>query len=83
MPLCKWYNIAFLECIPKMPYQAGVIVKLEKGSLWNVTRTCYLTSLTLDESSTLKGQVFVNGEAVQPAPGVTYTGTILVEPGRR
>lgn len=83
VPLSKWYNIAFLECVPKAPYQAGVIVSLEQGSVWNVTRTCYLTSLTVDETSTLKGQVFVNGEAVQPAPGVTYTGTILVESGRR
>lgn len=83
VPLSKWYNIAFLECVPKAPYQAGVIVKLEKGSAWNVTKTCYLTSLTVDETSTLKGQVFVNGEAVHPAPNVTYTGTIVVEPGKR
>lgn len=83
VPLSKWYNIAFLECIPKKPYQAGVIVKLEKGSVWNVTRTSYLTALTVDETSTLKGQVFVNGEAVMPQPNVTYTGTIVVEPGTR
>jgi hypothetical protein len=83
VPLSKWYNIAFLECIPKKPYQAGVIVSLEKGSVWNVTRTSYLTSLTVDESSTLNGQVFVNGEATQPQPGITYTGTIIVEPGIR
>lgn len=83
VPLSKWYNIAFLECIPKTPYQAGVIVQLTKGSVWNVTRTSYLTSLTVDESSTLNGQIFVNGEAVQPQPNVTYTGTIIVEPGKR
>ena len=83
VPLSKWYNIAFLECIPKKPYQAGVIVKLEKGSVWNVTRTCYLTALSVDDSSVLNGTVFVNGEAVVPQPGVTYTGTIVVEPGKR
>lgn len=83
VPLSKWYNIAFLECVPKAPYQAGVIVKLESGSVWNVTRTSYLTSLMVDETSTLKGQVFVNGEAVEPQPNVTYTGTIVVEPGKR
>ena len=59
------------------------LVRLEKGSVWNVTRTCYLTALTVDETSVLNGQVFVNGEAVIPEPNVTYTGTITVEPGRR
>jgi hypothetical protein len=83
VPLSKWYNIAFLECIPKKPYQAGVLVKLEKGSVWNVTRTSYLTALTVDETSRLNGQVFVNGQAVRPEANVTYTGTIIVEPGIR
>jgi hypothetical protein len=83
VPLAKWYNIAFLECIPKKPYQAGVIVKLEGNTVWNVTRTSYLTALTLDETATLNGQVFVNGAPVLPQPNVTYTGTIVVEPGRR
>lgn len=83
VPLSKWYNIAFLECIPKAPYQAGVIVKLERGSVWNVPRTCYLTSLAVDETSTLNGQVFVNGQIVQLQPNVTYTGDIVVEPGKR
>ena len=83
VPLSKWYNIAFLECIPKAPYQAGVILKLEKGSVWDVPRTSFLTSLTLDETSALHGQVFVDGQPVEPAANVTYTGTILVEPGKR
>lgn len=83
VPLEKWYNIAFLECIPQKPYQAGVMVHLTKGSVWDVTRTSYLTALTVDESSTLNGQVFVGGEAVEPQPNVTYTGTIIVEPGKR
>lgn len=83
VPLSKWYNIAFLECIPEKPYQAGLIVKLIKGSVWNVTRTCYLTSLTVDETSALNGRVFVNGQAVTVQPNVTYTGMITVEPGKR
>ncbi len=83
VPLSKWYNIAFLECVPEKPYQAGLIVKLEKGSVWNVTRTCYLTALTVDDSSQLRGTVFVDGQAVQVQPNVTYTGTIIVEPGKR
>ena len=81
MPLSKWYNIAFLECIPKAPYQAGVMVRLEKGSRWDVTRTCYLTGLCVDEASTLAGRVFVDGNHVIPQPGVYYTGNLVVEPG--
>ncbi len=83
VPLSKWYNIAFLECVPEKPYQAGVIVSLTAGSVWNVTRTCYLTSLTVDERSVLNGQVFVDGLAVKLQPNVTYTGVITVEPGKR
>ena len=81
VPLSKWYNIAFLECIPKAPYQAGVMVRLEKGSRWDVTRTCYLTGLCVDEASTLAGRVFVDGNHVIPQPGVYYTGNLVVEPG--
>ena len=81
VPLSKWYNIAFLECVPKAPYQAGLILKMEH-SHWNVTRTCHLTSLTLDETSRLLGKVFVDGEAVVPEPGRTYTGSILAQPGK-
>ena len=80
--LSKWYNIAFLECISQKPYQAGLILKLERDSVWNVTRTCYLTSLTVDKTSAVHGRVFVNGRPVTPEANVTYTGEILVEPGK-
>ena len=82
VPLSKWYNIAFLECISQKPYQAGLILKLERDSVWNVTRTCYLTSLTVDKTSAVHGRVFVNGRPVTPEANVTYTGEILVEPGK-
>ena len=82
VPLSKWYNIAFLECISQKPYQAGLILKLERDSVWNVTRTCYLTSLTVDKTSAVRGRVFVNGRPVTPEANVTYTGEILVEPGK-
>ena len=80
VPLSKWYNIAFLECIPRKPYQAGMILHLTAGSVWNVTRTSYLTSLSVDETSRLCGRVFVDGIATEPLPGKTYSGCITVEP---
>lgn len=79
VPLSKWYNIAFLHCVPQKPYQAGLIVKLEQGSCWKVTKTCYLTAFEMDETATLQGKLFVNGQHVQPVPGVRYTGEILIE----
>ena len=82
VPLSKWYNIAFLECVPKKPYQAGLILRMEKGSEWNVTRTCYLTGLTVEPGSVLRGRVFRNGESVDITNGCELTGEILVEPGR-
>ena len=80
VPLSKWYNIAFLECIPRKPYQAGLMLHLSAGSVWNVTRTSYLTVLSVDETSCLRGRVFVNGTATDLLPGKIYSGCITVEP---
>lgn len=81
VPHSKWYCLAMLENIPKPVYQAGLILKLTAGSRWNVTKTSYLSSLTVDETSVVCGKVYVNGVPVIPAAGVTYTGAITVEPG--
>lgn len=79
VPLSKWYNLGFLQCVPQKPYQAGVIVKMERDSCWKVTKTCYLTAFEMDESAVLQGKLFVNGQHVQPVPRVRYTGEILLE----
>ena len=62
-------------------YQAGIILNMQRGSVWNVPKTCFISSLTMDESSKIHGRVFVDDVLVQPVPGVTYTGMIRVEPG--
>ena len=54
---------------------------MQRGSVWNVPKTCFISSLTMDESSKIHGRVFVDDVLVQPVPGVTYTGMIRVEPG--
>ena len=82
VPHDKWYNLALLENIPKPAYQSGLILRLEQGSVWNVTRTCYLTSLTVDETSELHGKVYVDGIPVDLATNQTYTGDITIQPGR-
>ncbi|WP_300680958.1 Ig-like domain-containing protein [Nocardioides sp.] len=53
------------------PVNAGVIASLTKGSTWTVTGTSYLTSLSVDATSTLRG---VGGKAVTITQGsMTYT----------
>ena len=49
------------------------------GSDWTVTRTSYLTKLTLDDASSVEGVLTVNGEEIDAAPG-TYEGEIVVSP---
>jgi hypothetical protein len=49
------------------------------GSDWTVTRTSYLTKLTLDDASSVEGVITVNGKEIDAAPGV-YEGEIVVTP---
>ena len=58
----------------------GVRLTLGRGSTWVVTAPSLLESLTLQNGTTLKGKVAVNGTAVTPVPGQTYTGKITVGP---
>jgi hypothetical protein len=48
-------------------------------STWNVTKTSYLTKLTIDEDSVVNGTMTVNGEETPIAAG-TYEGEIVVSP---
>ncbi len=82
VPQSKWYCLAVLENIPKMAYQSGIILSLKQNTHWNVTKPSYLTALTVDESSSIAGTVFVNGTAIIPEAGRTYKGYITVEPGK-
>ena len=79
-PLEKWYCLSVLQSQPAKPYQAGLILKLEEGSVWNVDKTCWLTSLTISKDSVIHGSIFLNGEAILPEPGKTYEGCISVHP---
>ncbi len=82
VPTSKWYCISVLRSEPKPVYQAGMILEMKNGSEWNVTRTCYLSALTVDDTSVINGKVYVNDEAVALQPGVTYKGFITVQPGK-
>lgn len=81
VPREKWYCICIVKNEVQPVYQAGIILSLTQGSVWNVPKTCYITSLTVDQTSKVVGRVFVDGSYVEPQAGVTYTGIIRVEPG--
>lgn len=81
VPREKWYCLMVVKSEVKPVYQAGIILNMQRGSVWNVPKTCFISSLTMDESSEIHGRVFVDDVLVQPVPGVTYTGMIRVEPG--
>lgn len=56
----------------------GVALDMRGNSVWNVTGASSLTSLTVDESSVIHGEITLNGEPLTPEPGVVYTGDITV-----
>ena len=45
-----------------------------------MTGTSYLSSLTVQQGSTLVGSVSINGVPTTLVPGQTYTGSIVVTP---
>ena len=57
----------------------GVIVTVGSGSVWNVTGTSYLTSLTVAAGGAVHvGGMTVDGAATKIVPGTTYTGAIVL-----
>jgi hypothetical protein len=56
----------------------GVVLTLGEGSTWIASGTSYLTSLTVASGATLLGEVTVDGQPAEAAPGTTLTGTVVV-----
>jgi hypothetical protein len=71
---CKWVQDA------KWDTFYGVRLTVGKGSTWQVTGPSLLESLTVADGGSVKGKVQVDGKAVTPAAGQTYTGKISVTP---
>ncbi|MBP2651731.1 MAG: hypothetical protein H6Q74_2556 [Firmicutes bacterium] len=69
---------------PRAAINNGAIVVLGSDSKWTVTATSYLTSLTLDSTSTItapKGysvSMTVDGTTTAIVAGTTYTGAIVL-----
>jgi hypothetical protein len=79
-------NATYLGDLVNTPASAvnnGVIVSLKDGTVWTVTGTSYLTSLTLDNGSIAapegsKVAMTVNGAKTEIKTGNTYTGNIVL-----
>lgn len=64
--------------IPAAPVNNGVIVSIDSESVWNVTKTSYLTKLTIAEGGQVIGaSMTVDGLETTIQPG-TYTGMIVL-----
>jgi hypothetical protein len=79
-------NATYLGDLVNTPATAvnnGVIVNLTNGTVWTVTGTSYLTSLTVDNAGIAapdggKVMMTVNGAKTEIKPGNTYTGNIVL-----
>lgn len=56
----------------------GTHVTLNEGTIWTVTESSNITSLTVMEGAVLKGVVTIDGVVTEIVPGVTYTGNIVI-----
>ncbi|MBP2649445.1 MAG: hypothetical protein H6Q74_270 [Firmicutes bacterium] len=69
---------------PRAAINNGAIVVLNSDSKWTVTATSYLTSLTVDSTSTITApegcsvSMTVNGTTMSIIAGTTYTGAIIL-----
>ena len=84
----NWWELGNITNTPQAAINNGVIVSLADGSQWTVTGTSYLTSLTLDATSSVSAAGFgksvsmtVDGTTTAIKPGNTYTGAIIVRVG--
>jgi hypothetical protein len=58
----------------------GVQLMVKNGGTWVVSGPSLLSALTVENGGTIKGKVEIDGQAVTPAAGKTYTGKIVVRP---
>jgi hypothetical protein len=79
-------NATYLGDLVNTPAPAvnnGVLVTLTNGTVWTVSGTSYLTSLTVDNGSIMapegnKVMMTVNGAKAEIKAGQTYTGNIVL-----
>jgi hypothetical protein len=79
-----YYKLGHVKVTPSGAGSNGILVTLKNGSVWNVTGTSYISSLTVDAASSVvlsDGMtITVNGKAtsLDELKGGTVTGDIVV-----
>jgi hypothetical protein len=75
----EYYELGRVTNTAQAAINNGVIVTIGSGSIWNVTGTSYLTSLTVDAGGAVRaGSMTVDGTATEIVAGATYTGAIVL-----
>jgi hypothetical protein len=82
----NWWELGHVSNVAQAAVNNGVIVSLTDHSTWTVTGRCYLTSLSLDATSTVTGghgrkvTMTVDGTPTAITPGGSYAGAIVITP---
>ena len=84
----NWWELGNVSNTPQAAINNGAIVSLASGSQWTVTGTSYITSLTLDATSSVAAKglgksvtMTVDGVKTAIKAGSTYTGAIVLTVG--
>jgi hypothetical protein len=84
----NWWELGNVSNTPQAAINNGAIVSLASGSQWTVAGTSYLTTLTLDATSSVSAKGFgksvtmtVDGTTTAIKAGNTYTGAIVLSVG--
>ncbi len=79
----EYYELGRVTNTAQAAINNGVIVTVGSGSVWNVTGTSYLTSLTVDAGGAVRtGSMTIDGTTTEIAAGTTYTGAIVLTAAR-
>ncbi|WP_405770669.1 hypothetical protein OHU34_37930 [Streptomyces sp. NBC_00080] len=79
-----FYELGIVTNTARPAVNNGAIVRLGSGSVWTVTGTSYLTSLTLAADAAVKAPrgrrvtLAVDGTPTALTPGATYTGALTL-----
>ncbi|MBR7829879.1 hypothetical protein KDK95_26475 [Actinospica sp. MGRD01-02] len=74
----EYYQLGRVTNTAQAAVNNGVIVTVGSGSVWNVTGTSYLTSLTVDSGGSVRGSLTVDGTATEIVAGTAYTGALVL-----
>jgi hypothetical protein len=72
-------NLGDVATSPSKTVNNGVIVYLEKGSVWKVKDTSYISKLVVSSNSKVEGKIKSDSKKKSADGTVTYTGVVAVK----